>query len=163
MKDHKNAYERAFAAFLRGRRVACIPVEETHRPLWQDGALKNVDFIVPASSGNMLMIDVKGRRITPQRSTRENWATADDVESLVHWQELFGAVGLLVFVYDLPDASRCGDFHDSFTHGARHYGCLAAPVDAYRRHLRVRSPKWGTVNLAKADFERVTRPISSWL
>jgi hypothetical protein len=35
----------------------------------------------------------------------------------------------------------------------------AVPVDEYRRHMRMRSVRWGTVHLPTAAFREVVRPL----
>jgi hypothetical protein len=36
------------------------------------------------------------------------------------------------------------------------------PVDAYRNHMRVRSPRWGTVALPTAAFRALVRPFRDY-
>jgi hypothetical protein len=41
----------------------------------------------------------------------------------------------------------------------RTYLFRAVAVDDYRRHMRVRSPRWGTVSLPTAAFRAMVRPF----
>jgi hypothetical protein len=165
MANRNNHYERALAVHLRSMRRACIPVDESRRP-WLDGeSLKSLDFIVAADAGRLLLIDVKGRKLSRRRATRETWATRDDVQSLRRWERRFGpsAVALLVFVYLMDDESRAGAFVDLVQSENRTYGVLAVALRDYEARMRVRSPRWSTVWLARSDFAEVARPLSHWL
>ena len=48
-------------------------------------------------------------------------------------------------------------WHDRF------YLLRAVPVDEYRRHMRVRSPRWGTVMLPTAAFRELVRPFREFV
>jgi hypothetical protein len=165
MADRSNHYERAFEGYLRVLRVASIGVDESRRAFGDNQTIKNLDFIVTHRSGQVLLVDVKGRRLSCRRRTRQNWATKDDVQSLRFWERRLGpqAQALLVFVYQLEVESMAELFEDQFTFEDRHYGCLAIAASGYEERMRVRSPRWGTVSLRKADFDSLARPISSWL
>ena len=45
----------------------------------------------------------------------------------------------------------------------QHYIFVGIPVEEYRLHARIRSPKWGTVNMPTAEFARRARPLVDWL
>src|SRR5262249_43235336 len=126
-----------------------------------------LDFIVHAEGGARLLVDIKGRRFptgSPGRQRRvwECWSTNDDIEGLSRWEELFGAgsVGLLVFTYEvLPEIPLFADTEDRWPFRERRYLLRAVAVDDYRRRMRARSPKWGTVTLPRAAFREVVRPF----
>lgn len=164
MADRANHYERALAAHLRSLAKPCVPVDESRRGWIDDRSVKSLDFIVAAGGGRLLLVDVKGRRISRQRRTRESWATADDVRSLEIWQRQFGpsAVALLVFVYLMEDVAA-DSFVDQIELDGKRYGLLAVSLPEYRQWMRVRSPRWQTVHLRQSDFLRVARPLSYWL
>lgn len=165
MADRANHYERALAAHLRSQAMPCIPVDESRRGWIDDWSVKSLDFIVAVGGGRLLLVDVKGRRLTRHRRTRETWATADDVKSLETWQRQFGAgaTALLVFVYLVEDGDESQSFVDRFELDGNEYGLLAVSLSEYRARMRVRSPRWQTVCLSQSDFRRVARPLSFWL
>ena len=71
-----------------------------------------------------------------------------------------GYRGLLVFAYHLhPSVELTAQTPDLYTCRGRRYLFRAVDVDDYREHMRVRSPKWGTVGLAKGTFEKIVRPF----
>ena len=37
------------------------------------------------------------------------------------------------------------------------------PADEYQTQARVRSPKWGTVNMPVREFAKHVRPVADWL
>jgi hypothetical protein len=165
--DRGNHYEAAFEAYLQWHRLCYVAVDETRRAFLGETRVKNLDFIVCGDGGARLLVDVKGRRFPagPAEKPRrvwECWSTSDDVSGLERWAELFGpgCLGLLVFAYHLgPDVTLPDDTDDLWTWRGRRYLLRAVPVDAYRRHLRVRSPKWATVDLPGARFRDLVRPF----
>lgn len=180
MAQRRHHYERAFEAFLRARRVPYIAVDEARKTLLPDSArltagggdrgpactLKSFDFVIYGESCNLL-VDVKGRRI-PRNLTSDNgrgrldsWVTMEDVESLTRWEGLFGPgfEGAFVFIYwcqaQPPDAL----FQEVFEDHGRWYAIRAARASDYRQHMRVRSPRWRTVHVPSAEFERISQPF----
>ncbi len=51
------------------------------------------------------------------------------------------------------------DTVDLWTWRGSRYLLRAVPVAAYRKHMRVRSPKWDTVGLPGAAFRALARPF----
>lgn len=163
-----NHYERAFAAMLRARGVTHVPVEEKRRSVIDGEPVKSLDFLVLGRDGRWFVADVKGRRFPggpPGRPRRvpECWSTLDDVDGLERWARRFGGSceGLLVFPYLVdPDDACVPPAGDPFAHEGRQYRVLAVPVPQYRARMRVRSPKWGTVDLPARVFRELARPLS---
>jgi hypothetical protein len=165
--DRSNHYEAAFEAYLQGHRLCYIAVDETRRALLGDRRIKSLDFVVYGGSGARLVVDVKGRRFPggkPDKPRRvwECWSTQEDVDSLERWARVFGPdyLGLLVFAYHLaPSVELAEDTADLWEWRGRRYLLRAVPAPAYRRHMRVRSPKWDTVALPGAVFRQLVRPL----
>jgi len=165
--DRGNHYEAAFEAYLQWHRLCYVGVDETRRAFLGETRVKNLDFIVCGPGGARLLVDVKGRRFPTgppgkQRRVWECWSTQEDVDGLERWVELFGAgyQGLLVFTYQLlPEVILPDDTDDLWTWRGRRYLLRAVAVDDYRAHVRVRSPKWGTVDVAGAVFRSLVRPF----
>lgn len=125
-------------------------------------------------AGWNLLVDVKGRKIAPRskptpeapaalRTGRlENWVTEDDVSSLATWEELFGAGfrAAFVFVYWCDVQPPDGLFQEVFEHRARWYAVRTIALGAYRSKMKIRSPRWRTVHLSTADFEKLSEPFA---
>ncbi len=167
MKAH-NHYEAAFEHFLRSRQIAYVAVDEAKKAIFRDARLKSFDFIVYTERGNNWLTDIKGRRWKARpgggRPAWENWVTQDDLDGLLQWQEVFGVGfrGIFVFAYgvtpgDGAPAELVHVFRDE------HYIFAGVPVEQYREHARVRSPKWGTINMPVREFAALVRPIADWL
>lgn len=157
-----NHYDVAFEAYLRDRRIAYVSVDETRRALLANGSLKSMDFIVYGPNGRNLLVDVKGRRASGDELA-ENWATADDLESLATWQRAFGVSfrAALVFAYDLEAVeTRTGS---AFPFRDRIYEFQAVWVDDYLQAARKRSERWQTVWTCGADFRRLRFPLEDYL
>jgi hypothetical protein len=173
MAQRRHHYEVAFEAFLRARKIPYISVDEAKRALMpripslsiESGgpALKAFDFVVYGSSHNLL-VEAKGRRIRPTKSGTarlESWVTLDDVRSLRAWQGLFGDAftPCLLFLYWCDEQPPDALFQELFEHKQRWYALRSITLSDYERHMRVRSPKWGTVDLHPQDFERLSEPF----
>ncbi len=169
MADRSVHYEAAFEAFLRDKGIPYVAVDEAKKALFADSKLKSFDFVVYSKSGANLLVDVKGRsrRTTAAGKSAgtsfQTWATQQDVDDLMQWQQVFGEgfKALLAFVYwiDAPLLPEPG----MFEFDDRWYLLLAVDLEAYRQHMRQRSPKWETVSLKADDFRTLARPVSEWL
>lgn len=263
MAQRHHHYERAFEEFLRSRRIPYVAVDEARKALLPDAgggqvravtaldadsrsssdpasdagpqarSLKSFDFVI-YSQPNNLLLDVKGRKVTPRhsrpalpsrsagssarmamnqtdgvaqtslwdagtseqagsaaRSGRwfdatghggdpahrhrppgggtarvrlESWVTREDIESLTRWERLFGSEfrAAFLFIYwceaQPPDAL----FQEVFEYRGCWYALRGVLLDDYRRHMRVRSPRWGTVDVKGETFERISHPFTAW-
>jgi len=168
--DRSNHYETAFEAYLRERRLCYIAVDESRRSLMDVGSIKSLDFIVYGDEMSRLLVDVKGRKFpggseTKPRRVWQCWAERDDVDGLERWSTRFGHgyTGLLVFAYDLQPCVRLHiDTPDLWEWRGRRYLFRAVAVDVYRRHMKTRSPKWGTVDLPVPVFRDHVRPFRTF-
>jgi len=162
-----NHYDVAFEEFLRARRTPYVAVDETRRALLEQASLKSMDFIVYSPNSVNLLVDVKGRKFPTGESGHkwENWATAEDLPSLLKWEEVFGSNfrAVLVFAYDVIDAKYLPEFPETFTFRERTYAFYGVWAEHYRDAMRIRSPKWETVSLPSRDFQRLRTPISQFL
>ena len=155
-----NHYERAFEHYLRERRLPYVAVDETRRALAADNSLKSLDFLVRSPTGAMWLVDVKGRSRASSRRVGENWVTADDLDSLARWEEVFGprSRGLIVFAYQVPESAADElpvdvNFEGS---GYAFYGVWARD---YGLQGRSRSPRWQTIWVRSAEFANLRFPI----
>jgi hypothetical protein len=169
--DRANHYEVAFESYLQGRRLSYVAVDESRRSFLGDVPVKTLDFLVFGPAGTKLCVDVKGRRFPagqPSRPRRvwECWSFEEDVEGLGRWARLAGEGyrGLFVFAYllgpkvELPESTL--DLH---LWRGRRYLFRAVDAEEYRDCMRVRSPRWKTVSLLKADFRTMVRPFSDFV
>src|SRR5262245_20283324 len=163
--DRSNHYEAAFEAYLQWHRLCYVAVDETRRATLGDERVKSLDFIVHGGPSARLLVDVKGRRFPSGKQRRRVWhcwCERDDLDGLGRWAELFGPgyCGLLVFSYHLaPDVELPDDTDDLWTWRGLRYLLRAVPADEYRKHMRVRSPSWETVDLPTAVFRELVRPL----
>lgn len=169
--DRTNHYECAFESYLQTHRLAYVAVDETRRAVLDgDLAVKSLDFIVYAKHAR-LVIDVKGRRFPggpPKRPRRiwETWSFRDDIDGLDRWAEMAGTdyQGLLVFAYCLHSSVEMpATTADLFLCRGKRYLFRAVCAREYRKHMRMRSPSWDTVNLPRDVFRALVRPFSDFL
>ena len=167
--DRGHHYETAFAAFLRERNISFIPVDEARR-IWLGGVeTKSIDFIVVGSPpAAKLVVDVKGRKFPagPTHAPRlvwECWATAEDIAGLLRWKDLFGEEfrGVLAFVYEIqPPYALPPETPDLFVYRHRQYLIRGVLASDYRRQMKTRSVRWGTVDLPARIFRQLVQPFS---
>ncbi|MGD8453176.1 MAG: HYExAFE family protein [Phycisphaerae bacterium] len=167
MKGHVH-YEAAFEHYLQARQIPYVAVDEAKKATFRDARLKSFDFIVYSAEQTNWLVDIKGRRWVRRKNQHkpawENWVTQDDLDGLRQWEEVFGVGfgGLLVFAYSLePDAVPPPEVVHAFR-DAR-YVFVGVPLEVYAEHARIRSPKWGTVNMPTREYARHVRPIADWL
>lgn len=182
MAQRRHHYERAFEQYLRTTRIPYVAVNEARKALLPDRAalrgsraggdpesLKNFDFVIYGDTPNLL-VEIKGRKLPrvrlkdgrPGKPRLESWVTMDDIESLLRWQELFGPgyEAAFVFIYWCADTPPDGLFGELIEHQGRWYTLRAITLGEYTSAMRVRSPRWRTVHLATADFDRLAAPFA---
>lgn len=168
--DRTNHYEAAFEGYLQRHHLCYVAVDETRRAYLGESRVKNLDFIVHSPGGASLLVDVKGRRFPTGRAGKRRrvwqcWCDAEDVTGLLRWAGLFGPhyQPLLVFTYHiLPPVALPEGTSDLWVWRGRRYLFRAVPVEAYHDHMRVRSPRWGTVDVSGAVFRELVRPFREY-
>ena len=85
-------YERAFEAFLKGRRLPFVAVDQARKAIFAGRRLKSFDFLIHPPNHLKVLSDVKGRKLSYGQFVRgragESWTTAEDVEDLKNWQHI---------------------------------------------------------------------------
>lgn len=169
MARRSNHYEAAFEAFVRTMSIPCVAVDETRRPLSDEGTLKNPDFLIYPRQALNLVVEVKGKRGKDASGRRpwENWVSTDDLDALERWQRMFGPgfVAALVFVYaeEVPDHPLPPRSDSGFLFRGVVYRFWAVALDDYVRHLRSRGMAWKAVSMARDAFRSRVRPLTDWL
>lgn len=169
MANRTNHYDAAFEEYLRHHRVPYVAVDETRRSLLSEFSLKSPDYLVSPAAGENWLIDVKGRRFPSggekQSHSWENWATQDDIESMLRWQQVFGAGfrAMLVFAYHILDPRWHCQFErrSRWGHREESYAFYGVWVEDYQTRMARRSRQWETVSLRKRDYEEVRFPLGS--
>lgn len=177
LAQRRHHYEQAFEEYLRARRIPYVAVDEARKALLPPGvplsiphgernaALKSFDFVIYGDSSNLLL-EVKGRRVgTPGRSGSprlECWVTQDDVDSLHCWERLFGEGfhAAFLFVYWCEQQPPDALFQEVFEHRGRWYALRVVRLGDYAAAMRVRSPRWRTLDLAPATFTQISHPFA---
>ncbi len=184
MTQRRHHYEAAFEDFLRSSRIPYVAVDEAKKALLPESAsprlevhradvdrassVKSFDFVIYGESQNLLL-EVKGRRVSPRtlaasaRSRLENWVTQDDVDSLATWGSLFGQgfEPAFVFVYWCEEQPPDALFQEIFESRGRWYALRCVLLSDYRANMKVRSPRWRTVDIASSRFEQISQPFTA--
>lgn len=101
---------------------------------------------------------------TGGRNVFECWVTLDDLDGLARWTTRLGKdwSGLFLFAYWLADGLvTTGDMPDLYEFHGRQYLFRGALLEEFRAGMRVRSPRWATVDLPVRESRRVIRPLHS--
>jgi hypothetical protein len=164
-----NHYERAFEGWLIDHRVEYLRADEHKRIGLPRRSVKNFDFLVYASSGKRIIIELKGRTfqgasLTEMKSL-ECWVTLDDVEGLRTWQQALGPdhEAAFVFAYRIANLDVELDGRETLVLDDETYVFLCVGVDDYHRHMKRRSPKWQTVTLPAKAFRQYARELKALL
>ncbi|QVL30573.1 HYExAFE family protein [Telmatocola sphagniphila] len=166
-----NHYETAFEQFLRFKNLGYVAIDESRRATLDDEPVKSLDFIVYGSKERRLLVDVKGRKFpggtaSKPKKSWESWSTLEDINGLRRWEERFGEGyrGILVFVYHIQEEVDLpiGTTDLLYWRDSRYLVRGIAGQD-YRRSMRVRSTKWGTVDLPREEFRTLVKPFSDFL
>jgi hypothetical protein len=183
MAKRTNHYDAAFEGYLRCLGVPFVVVDEARRARLNQISLKSMDFIVTAPGNRNLLVDVKGRRFpsgcgsdrTRSGHKWENWATKDDLDSLLRWQDVFGDGfrAMLVFAYDLLDARAADELTGdigigseaarAFAFRGRVYSFFGVWVDEYKTAMHARSQSWETVSVPSLQYRDLRIPVAELL
>lgn len=161
MKDFRpNYYERAFENWLIDNRIQYIAIDEHKRAAFARCKVKSFDYLVYPANGQIIIAEVKGRKFKGTSLSKltgfECWVTAEDVNGLVKWQQVFGAAyqAVFVFVYKIENIDVDFDGRDVFDFDADKYMFFTVKLDDYRSYMKRRSPKWQTVTLPADKFRQ---------
>jgi hypothetical protein len=164
-----NHYDVAVEEYLRQTCTPYVAVDEQRRAHLADVSLKSMDFIVTSRRFHNLLVDVKGRRFPSGGDgcghKWENWATEDDIDSLLRWQQVFGNGfrSMLLFAYEIVDPRYAGELGRPFVHQRRLYSFFGVWADQYHRVMHPRSASWETVWLTSRDYRDLRIPLSELL
>ncbi len=170
MKDFPpNHYERAFQNWLIDNRIQYIAIDEHKRAAFARCKVKSFDFLVYLANGQIIIAEVKGRKFKGTNLAKltgfECWVTAEDVDGLVRWQQVFGTryQAVFVFVYKIENIDVDFDGRDVFDFDTDKYIFFTIELDDYRSFMKRRSPKWQTVTLPADKFRQCAVQISQFL
>lgn len=154
-----NNYERAFANWLIDNRVRYIAVDEKKRAVFGRTNLKSFDFLLTLNS-QQIIAEVKGRKFKGTSFAKltgfECWVTADDIDGLLRWQEVFGDghIAAFIFAYKIEKIYVDFDGREVYDFGNDKYIFFCIKLDDYRSCMKLRSPKWRTVTLPADKFRK---------
>jgi hypothetical protein len=164
-----NHYAVAFEAFLRGRSIPFVNVDQAKRALFSNEKLKSFDFVVYSKKGPNILVDLNGRSCVGRNGKKkmkggfQTWTTNLEVSDLAIWEEVFGEgfKGVLTFIYWVERPKR--PMPGMFEYKDRWYLLMGIDLADYKGRMKKRSSKWETVDLARADFRSLARPLENWL
>jgi len=170
MKDSfPNQYERAFEKWLIDNHIQYIPVDDRKKAAFARCKIKSFDFLLYPRSGRAIIAEVKGRKFKGTSLAKlaglECWVTAEDVDGLARWQQIFGPGHQAVFVFAYGTENIDVDFDGrpvyEFDENRFIFFCIT--VDDYRSFMKRRSPKWQTVTLPADKFRQCVLGINEFL
>ncbi len=144
-------------------------VDEHRRAQFEREKAKGFDFLLYSDDDRVIIAEVKGRKFKGKSlenlSGMECWVTAADVDGLAIWQDAFGCghAAAFVFAYEIENYDADLDGREAFEFNGCRYVFFAVSLDDYRKHMKLRSPRWKTVTLPAAKFRRYAVPVASLL
>lgn len=101
----------------------------------------------------------------PPTGRLESWVTEDDIASLTAWEGLFGEgfCAAFIFIYWCDDQPPAPLFEELFEFRGRWYAMRTVLLRDYTRAMKPRSPRWRTVHMPAAAFDRACRPLAEAL
>lgn len=160
-------YEAAFEDYIRSCGWPYIPVDERKKAIFAGARIKSFDFLVYRPHGPAWLADVKGRQfpynVAGGPRYWENWVTAADAEGLRCWESVFGSSfePVFVFVYWLTSFHKPEPVQAVHPFRGRCYAIGWVSARDYLAHARVRSPRWDTLDVPRATFRRLIRPVQA--
>ena len=161
MKDFApNHYERAFESWLRDNHIKYVAVDEQKRATFARSRIKSFDFLLCPPNGPVIIAEVKGRSFKGTSLAKltglECWVTAEDIDGLAGWQQVFGPghQAVFVFAYKVEKIDVDFDGRDFYDFKGNRYIFFCVRLDDYRKFMKRRSPKWQTVTLPADKFRR---------
>lgn len=161
MKDlSPNHYERAFENWLIDNHIQYIAVDEQKRAAFGRCKIKSFDFLLFPNNQQVIIAEVKGRAFKGTSFAKltgfECWVTAEDIDGLTKWQEVFGQghSAVFIFAYKIENIDVDFDGRDVYDFDAGRYEFFAVKLDDYRTFMKRRSPKWQTVTLPADKFRQ---------
>jgi hypothetical protein len=161
MKDFSpNHYERAFENWLVDNRIQYVAVDESKRAAFGRSNIKSFDYLLYPRNQQIIIAELKGRSFKGTSFAKlaglECWVTADDVDGLARWQQVFGPdhTTVFVFAYRVENIDVDFDGREVYDFAEDRYIFFAVKLDEYREFMRRRSPKWQTVTLPADKFRQ---------
>jgi hypothetical protein len=176
MKDlSPNHYEHAFENWLIDNHIRYIAVDEQKRAAFGRCKIKSFDFLLYPPNKQIIIAEVKGRAFKGTSFAKltgfECWVTAEDIDGLTKWQEVFSAgrsmagqghTAVFIFAYKIENIDVDFDGRDVYDLDAGRYVFFAVKLDDYRRFMKRRSPKWQTVTLPADKFRQCAVQIQNF-
>jgi hypothetical protein len=159
MKDFSlNHYERAFESWVIDNHIQYSTIDERKRAEFGLCKFKSFDFLLYPRNQQVIIAEVKGRSFKGTSFAKlagfECWVTAEDIDGLMKWQEVFGDghTAVFVFAYKIENIDVDFDGREVYDFDTNRYIFFAVKLDDYRGSMKRRSPKWQTVTLPADKF-----------
>ena len=169
MEFSPNHYERAFENWLLDNRIPYVRADEHKRAPFGHSDIKSFDFLVEASGGRTIIVEVKGRTFKGASLEKmtgfECWVTAEDVDSLGKWRQILGdgKQAVFVFAYKIENIDVDFDGMDVLDFDDSRYLFFCVELEDYCRSMKRRSPMWQTVTLPAEKFRECAVHICEFL
>ena len=164
-----NHYEKAFENWLIDNRIRYVAVDEHKKKAFAKSKIKSFDFLIYPPNQPTIITELKGRSFKgttlAKLSGLECWVTAEDIEGLEAWQNIFSNKyeAVFVFAYRMLNLDVDFDGRDFYDFAGNRYIFFAVKLDDYRKYMKLRSPKWKTVTLPADKFRKCTVQIQNLL
>jgi len=168
-KTAPNHYEKAFENWLIDNGIRYVAVDEHKKKAFAKSKIKSFDFLLYPPNQPTIITELKGRifkgSTLAKLSGLECWVTAEDIEGLAAWHNVFGNKyqAVIVFAYRMLNLDVDFDGRDFYDFANNRYIFFAVKLDDYRKYMKLRSPKWKTVTLPADKFRKFSVQIQNLL
>jgi hypothetical protein len=168
-KDQTNPYEQAFESFLTENKIPFVWVDQSTRLQFHDAGVKNFDFLLYPDSQYPILVELKGRTFKGDSLAGlkglDGWVTFEDVQALTQWLARFcwdypAAQAFFVFAFRFANIDVETDGQPVYDYAGKRFLFLVVPLEKYAAAMKIRSPRWQTVNLPAEDFRQATVPLN---
>ena len=160
-----NHYEKAFANFLVDNHIQFTAIDERKRSIFGRSKIKSFDYLLYPPNQPIIVAEVKGRKFKGTSFAKlagfDCLVTVDDVAGLIKWQKVFGQThtAAFIFAYKIENIDVDLDGRDVYYFDGYRYVFFCIRLSDYRKFMKIRSPKWGTVTLPAEKFRQCTVQI----
>lgn len=167
--DFTDHYERAFENWLIDNKVKYTAINQSKRTEFNKSKIKSFDYLIYPPNQQTIIAEVKGKlfkgKSLENLANLECWVSVEDVDGMKNWQRMFGENhrAVFIFAYRIENIDVDFDGRRTYEYKKRKYMFFAVNLEDYTKFMKIRSPKWKTVNLPADKFRRCAVQLQSLL
>lgn len=173
MPSLKNHYERAFESWLADNAVNYVFIDQHKRRSFSSGMVKTFDYLIypakPAShtqlNGPIVIAELKGKLFKGSTLAgfrgMESWVSLEDIKGMLNWRQVIAAStasgiasAVFIFAYKFENVDVENDGCEIYDFDGDRYIFYGVDLSDFTDNMKLRSPRWQTVNLPAKIFRQ---------